>query len=215
MQTVLSENFALLSGSDNTNFIYEITGLNPAAIDTINAIDEKPKIAQRIAAIQEAGGQITFLSTKSRKLQLNLQMIDSHLPHILATMLLIKYTSKGAVILAELVKRTTAINPIDFDLGFGHPFYEYKIKNFLTDVALGMTPASTWKGKYDATGGIIIVKQSGELVCYHIYNRNEFQEYLLHNTRFEQASTSRYHFGNLYLDGNRICLNLNLQVRFN
>lgn len=104
---------------------------------------------------------------------------------------------------------------LQFDLSQGHPFYEYKIKNFLTDSALGMTPATKWTGQYVATGGIIIVKENGELVCYHIYNRNEFQNYLLNNTRLEQASTSRYDFGDLYNQNGRTFLKLNLQVRFN
>ena len=66
-----------------------------------------------------------------------------------------------------------------------------------------------------ATGGIIIVKENGELVCYHIYNRNEFQNYLLCNTQLEQASTSRYKFGDLYVENGRVLLKLNLQIRFN
>jgi len=78
-----------------------------------------------------------------------------------------------------------------------------------------MTPSGIWIGKYDATGGIIIVKEDGDLVCYHIYNRNEFQDYLLNNTRFEQASTSRYKFGSLYKENGKIYLKLNLQIRFN
>ncbi len=85
----------------------------------------------------------------------------------------------------------------------------------MTDSALGMTPGRTWTGEYDATGGIIIVKQDGELVCYHIYNRNEFQEYLINNTKLEQASMTRYEFGELYEEGDKKLIKLNLQVRFN
>ena len=64
------------------------------------------------------------------------------------------------------------------------------------------------------TGGIIIVKDDGDVVCYHIYNRNEFQEYLFNNTRLEQASISRYKFGNFYKENNKILFKLNLQIRF-
>ena len=103
---------------------------------------------------------------------------------------------------------------MNFNLSQGHPFYEYKIKNFLTDSALGMTPAAKWNGNYDATGGLIIVKENGDLVCYHIYNHNEFQDYLFNNTRLEQASTSRYGFGDLYQENGKLFIKLNLQVRF-
>lgn len=94
------------------------------------------------------------------------------------------------IFIKELLTEINLQNPIGFDVSKGHPFYEYKIKNFLTENALGMTPETVWTGKYDATGGIIIVKVNGDLVCYHIYNKNEFQDYLINNTKFEQASTS-------------------------
>lgn len=82
------------------------------------------------------------------------------------------------------------------------------------DVALGMTPSKVWTGKYIATGGFIIVRQDGEIVCYHIYNQNKFQDYLLNNTKFEQAGTGRYDFGKLYREKNKIFIKLNLQIRF-
>ncbi|MEY4904715.1 MAG: Type restriction endonuclease HpaII [Bacteroidota bacterium] len=215
IKSMLGKNSTLFNPGDNTNFVYQVFNLPLEHLVKINLIEDKPKIANRIKTIRELGGQIKFVDTKSNKLKLNLQLIDSDLPKILAELLLIKYSNSGVSTLAWLVKTINNKNPLNFDLSFGHPFYEYKIKNFLTDSALGMTPASIWTGKYDATGGIIIVKEDGELVCYHIYNRNEFQEYLLNNTRLEQASTGRYAFGDLYEQDNQIFFNLNLQVRFN
>ena len=131
--------------------------------------------------------------------------------------------------ITELLTEINLQNPIGFDVSKGHPFYEYKIKNFLTENALGMTPETVWTGKYDATGGIIIVKENGDLVCYHIYNKNEFQDYLINNTKFEQASTSEddnnpgfaktlkpkpYKFGWVYDDNGDLFIKLNLQIRF-
>ena len=197
------------------DFIYEITGtsvLNPSAI---NAIDTAPKIANRLKEVRALGFQIKFVDIAAKSLKLNLQLIDSDLPKILAEMLLIKYSNSGVATTDNTLRVLEKANPLNYDLSLGHPFYAYKIKNFLTDVALGMTPSAIWKGTYDATGGIIIVKDNGELVCYHIYNRNEFQEYLLKNTRIEQASTSRYDFGNVYEENGKFFLKLNLQIRFN
>jgi hypothetical protein len=165
--------------------------------------------------MRRRGYQIKFRNIQSATLQLNLQLIDSDLPQIIAELLLLKYSTPGLALLASSLAQLTMNNPLNFDLSQGHPFYEYKIKNFLTDSALGMTPARMWTGQYDATGGIIIVKGSGELVCYHIYNRNEFQSYLLNNTRLEQASTTRYNFGDVYLENGQPYIKLNLQVRFN
>jgi type II restriction enzyme len=73
-----------------------------------------------------------------------------------------------------------------------------------------------WKGRYDANGGYLVVKKDGDIVCYHFYNRNDVEDYLYNNTRFERASRSRYHFGSLYRrqDG-EVYIKLNLQIRFN
>lgn len=214
IKSMLGGNSTLFNPGNTTNFIYELIGKGELNIDEINLISETPKIANRISAIRNRGFNLSYIGIQSSTLQLNLQLIDSDLPQILAELLLLKYSSPGLALLAPILTQLTINNPLNFDLSQGHPFYEYKIKNFLTDSALGMTPGRMWTGHYDATGGIIIVKENGELVCYHIYNRNEFQDYLLNNTRFEQASTSRYNFGDLYRQGDRILLKLNLQVRF-
>ena len=198
-----------------TNFIFEISGNKQLNINEINAIETTPKITNRISEIRAKGFKIKFIKIQSATLQLNLQLIDSDLPEILAELLLLKYSTPGLALLSATLQQLTKNNPLHFDLSQGHPFYEYKIKNFLTDSALGMTPATMWTGQYDATGGIIIVKENGELVCYHIYNRHEFQNYLLNNTRLERASTGRYNFGDLYRENAKIFLKLNLQVRFN
>ena len=73
----------------------------------------------------------------------------------------------------------------------------------------------TWKGRYDANGGYLVVKKDGDIVCYHFYNRNDVEDYLYNNTRFESASRSRYNYGSLFRgeDGN-VYIRLNLQIRF-
>ena len=215
IKSMLGGNSTLFNPGNTTNFIYEILGEGELNITEINAMETTPKIANRISELRARGFYVKFQNIQSATLQLNLQLIDSDLPQILAELLLLKYSTPGLALLAPTLGQLTINNPLHFDLSQGHPFYEYKIKNFLTDSALGMTPAKMWTGQYDATGGIIIVKANGELVCYHIYNRNEFQNYLLNNTRLEQASTSRYNFGDLYLENGRTFLKLNLQIRFN
>ncbi|MEZ4909983.1 MAG: HpaII family restriction endonuclease [Saprospiraceae bacterium] len=214
IKSMLGKNSTLFNPGNTTNFIYEIINLN-IDIDEINKIETAPKIANKIKCIIESGATIQFVNLASKSLKLNLQLIDSDLPKILAELLLIKYSNSGTATIFNTLQQVVNKNPLQYDLSLGHPFYQYKIKNFLTDMALGMTPSAIWKGNYDATGGIIIVKENGEIVCYYIYNRNEFQEYLLRNTRIEQASTSRYNFGNLYEENGKKYLKLNLQIRFN
>ena len=77
-----------------------------------------------------------------------------------------------------------------------------------------MTPSKIWTGKLDATGGYLVVKEDGEVLCYHIYNRNEFEDYLFKNTKLETASSSRNGFGEVYEEKGVLFFNLNLQIRF-
>ena len=106
------------------------------------------------------------------------------------------------------------LNPLGFNFDTGHPFYSYKIKRFLTDVALGMMPSKVWTGELDSTGGFLVVKEDGEVLCYHIYNRNEFDDYLLKNTKLETASSTRHDFGTVFTENNLQYFKLNLQIRF-
>lgn len=89
------------------------------------------------------------------------------------------------------------------------------MKVLLLDAALGMTPGKEWTGRYDANGGYLVVRKDGEIVCYHFYNRNDVEDYLYNNTRFERASRSRYGFGYVYREKDGcIYIKLNLQIRF-
>lgn len=215
IKSMLGKDSTLFNAGNTTNFIFEVCNIptTNSFVNSVNQITTEPKILSRIEEVLKNGGSLSFKDISSQNLKLNLQLIDSDLPKILANLLILRYT-KNKKQLIDLLSELNNSNPLSFDLSLGHPFYEYKLKNFLTDSALGMTPATLWTGKYDATGGIIIVKEDGEIVCYHIYNRNEFQDYLLNNTRLEQASTSRYGFGDLYIESGKVYLKLNLQIRF-
>ncbi|WP_194775514.1 HpaII family restriction endonuclease [Pararhodonellum marinum] len=123
------------------------------------------------------------------------------------------YTS-GYTKTIDLVNEISRINPLGFNHESNHPFYSYKIGSFLTDIALVMMPAKVWFGQLDATGGYLVVKDNGEVLCYHIYNRNEFEDYLLNNTKLETASSTRHDFGSVYSENNKLFFKLNLQIRF-
>ncbi len=77
-----------------------------------------------------------------------------------------------------------------------------------------MMPSKVWAGEYDATGGYLIVKADGEILCYHIYNKSEFENYLIANTKLETASASKHKFGEIYEENNELFFKLNLQIRF-
>ena len=102
-----------------------------------------------------------------------------------------------------------------YDLSLGHPFYSRRVKDLISSIALGMTASNIWEGTLQITGGYIVVRSDGDVVCYHIYNRNEFEDYLLENTKFDTPSTTKFDFGKIETDlsGNKF-FKLNLQIRF-
>lgn len=215
IKSKLGGDSTLLNASGATNFVFEINGKNFSNedIEEINSIDGRGKIQGRVERIKELGGNFKFSHVSSVVFEQNLRVIDSKLPEILAEMLLIYYSGKDNQV-EDIISRLNEENPCNFSLGNNHPFYEYKIKRLLHDVSLGLTPASKWTGLFDATGGYLIVKEDGEILCYHIYNANEFQEYLINNTRLESPSSSRHGYGKLYKNNNCLLFNLNLQIRF-
>lgn len=205
----------LLNAGKTTNFVYKIsnTALSDSDITEINTISTKSKIMDRINSIRSKNGILEFQHLESFVFGNNLTLVDSALPAILSDILLLYYTSKHTTV-KDLVEQITKSNPLKFDTSTKHPFYSYKIKRFLTDIALGMMPSKVWTGELDATGGYLIVKEDGDILCYHIYNRNEFEDYLLNNTKLETASSSRHGFGIVYKQNGELLFNLNLQIRF-
>jgi hypothetical protein len=128
IKSMLGGNSTLFNPGNTTNFIYEILGEGELNIAEINAIEATPKIANRISEIRRRGFEVKFQNIQSATLQLNLQLIDSDLPQILAELLLLKYSTPGLALLAPTLGQLTIKNPLHFDLSQGHPFYEYKIK---------------------------------------------------------------------------------------
>jgi len=205
----------LLNAGKTTNFIYKLESFNPTpeVIASTNEIETRSKIKDRIAAINEMGGILTYTTLEQSVFKNNLVLIDSLLPNILAEIIKTFFTSNLSTI-EELTTNINKVNPLNYDTSFAHTFYEYKIKRFLTDVALGMTPSKVWTGIYDATGGYLIVKENGDVLCYHIYNRNQFEDYLFANTKLETASSTRHEFGKIYEENGQLFFKLNLQIRF-
>ena len=202
----------LVNAGKTTNFIFEVTGnINDDVMNEFNTCSKKFK--DKFDVLNSNYCDIKYNSMENGIFESNLQLIDGDLPKICAYMLK-EYYSSGVNTVKNSLESLSLHNPIGYDLSKGHPFYEYKFKKFLAECALGMLPSKVWDGTADATGGYIIVREDGEVLCYHLFNRNEFETYLINNTKFETASTSRHEFGSIYKDNGRYYLKLNLQVRF-
>lgn len=209
-QSILFDNKLLIAGSQATNFIFEVSNFDN---ELMNLINPESGVKKRITKIYQEGRALRFSGVDNSVFRNNLILIDSRLPEILAEMLC-QYYSGNATTTADLSAKVCAKNPNGYDYSNRHHFYEYKIKRLLCEAALGMLPAEIWHGKYDATGGYLVVRQDGEIVCYHLYSHNQFEDYLFLNTKFDTPSSSRHHFGDIYEENGRFFLKLNLQIRF-
>lgn len=202
----------LVNAGKTTNFIYEVTGnITDEIMNKFNTCSKKFK--EKFEVLNRNLCNIEYISMENDTFESNLQLIDGDLPQICAYMLK-EYYSSGVNTVKLSLDSISEHNPIGYNLSKGHPFYEYKFKKFLVECALGMLPSKVWDGTADATGGYIIVREDGEVLCYHLFNRNEFETYLINNTKFETASTSRHEFGTMYKDNGKYYIKLNLQIRF-
>ena len=216
IKSQLGGDSTLLNASKATNFNFKVTGvdLSDDEITAINSINPKRnKVIEKVNAIKKKGASLIFDKVENSTFRNNLVMLDGDLPAIIANLLL-EQLNTGVSTLKELADKITETNPLQYDVEQASPFYAYKIKHLLTSVALGMMPATAWSGKFDANGGYLVVKKDGEILCYHFYDRNRFEDYLFSNAYLERSSTTRHEYASIIkeTDGS-LSFKLNFQVR--
>jgi len=192
----------LLNASGATNFEFEI-------VNDGGQNKEKAKI--ELNRILKKNENLKFVRTQDLTFSQNLMMIDSHMPEIAAEMVKVYYLGLQTSV-QELTLHVEKNDPLN--MGNHKHFYEYKIQEFLLAVAFGMQPSKPWNGSYETHGGYIVVKENGELACYHVYDRDKFRKFLFMNTKFETPSTTRHKFGQIYEREGKRYIKLNLQIRF-
>lgn len=200
------------ANKDATNFIYRIA---QKRIDQeeINSIVGGHIIRKRLKKIEEKGAILEFSGMANENFEKNLRLIESKLPELIAEALKVFFNGKGNT----LIENTNTLESgkiLETRFAMPKNAYIHKLKNFLEAIALGMNASKEWDGEIKAHGGYIIVKQDGELVCYHLDNRDLFKEYLFNNTKFETPSTSRHKYGKVYEEKGEQFIKLNLQLRY-
>lgn len=208
----------LFNASKNSNLIYQILPEIPNEKKV--ELNNLGTYGERINWLGSNGYKFQFKKMNSEIFKTNLELIDSRLPEILSHLVLYKYI-EGTSKLNQLTEKLNSTNPIGFNIHLNASFYTYKIKRLLVDAALGMKAGSLWSGNFNATGGYIVVKKDGELLCYHIYNWNDFQDYLIENTKIDlpDSSPHRCDFGRI-LTSDEVnetqgsYMKLNFQIRF-
>lgn len=193
----------LLNASTATNFTYIVN-------DDINDTESKAK--KLLSKIKS----ISFSYMDSETFRDNLQIIDTQFPEIISLIVLYYYQGKATSLLdlIRLVQRENPLNLKDLDV------YRVKVGDFLLSIALGMMPSIKWNRLYDADGGMLVIKENGDIVSFYIFKQKlleELKEYLIKKTFLDTPSTTRHKFGRLYkvnCNGKTIReLKLNLQIR--
>lgn len=208
----------LFNASKSSNFIYKISP-DLSREETIN-VNSLSTYTLRIKYLMDNGYKLSFTKLYSNIFKTNLELIDSRFPEIWSELILETFLN-GTNKMLHLVSYLETSNPLKFSLDLNPNFYKYKIKRLLVDSALGMTAGSLWSGEFNANGGYIAVKKEGELLCFHIYNWNDFQDYLLNHTKIDlpDSKPKRCDYGRVLnydevgeLSGSFI--KLNFQIRF-
>lgn len=200
----------LFNASGATNFTYKIEG-HRLSDNEIAAFESYKRFKDKFDYLASLGSDIRFIKTDNDILDFNLKMVMTEMPALFAEMVKLYYQGNANSIseLADLSTGSGILSTINNGVLIRH-----KVKELLTNIALGMVPNTMWTGDYEATGGYIIVKDDGDVVCYHIYNHNAFKNYLYNNTRFDTPSKTKHGFGRIYADNGEQFIKLNVQIRF-
>lgn len=198
----------LLNASGATRVLYKLSKpLLPEDIQLVNSIDGRTKIKDRVQFIRDREIDIDYYKVVSPIFNRNLQMVDFRMPEILGNLFLNSYFVNGKSI-SDVVELYCREYNEDIEI------ITHKVKDLLVAVALGMEPNTKWTGIEDANGGYIVVKDDGEVLCYHIYDRNKLREYLFKNTKFDSPSSKRTGAGLISIEEGEQRFSLTVQIRF-
>ncbi|MCD8164855.1 MAG: HpaII family restriction endonuclease [Bacteroides sp.] len=207
--------FPLLDGGRAANIKFELSGVKFAVptVDNVNALKGPFEVTDRLNLIERLGGILKYSDVADKVFRSNLQMIDLHFPRVLAEMVRMMHL-EGITRIDELTERMKEINPLKIkdELIHKHSYYEYKMKQFLLTTALGMRPAKIFNGADSVVAGFFIVGGDGKIVCYQKNDKENFEEFLYHNTRLERGDTGKDKYGYLERENKVWYFKLNIKV---
>lgn len=114
-------------------------------------------------------------------------MIDLHFPRVLTEMVRIMHLD-GISRISELTEVIKQMNPLKIkdELINKHKFYEFKMKQFLMALVLGMRPAKIYNGLDSAVEGILLVDGNGEVLCYHKSEKQIMEDFFVFKYPFRK-----------------------------
>ena len=171
------------------------------------------KLAERMMMIERLGGVLKYSDVADRVFRCNVLMIDLHFPRVLAEMVRMMHLD-GITRVSELTEQMKIINPLKIkeELISKHGFYEFKMKQFLLALALGMRPAKIYNGTASAVEGILLVDGKGEVLCYHKSEKKTFEDFLYLNSRLEKGSVDKDKYGFLERENGVYYFKLNVKI---
>lgn len=192
----------IFNAGQATNVTYRILGQGtPKTFNDLSGVKTNLKLLLR------DGFSLEFLEYDSPTLYNNLLNIDSSLPKFLAEIMLTYYQSTTTKLKGICESTWPKSNP-ESNLKIS------KIKKFLSAASMGLRPSTVWSGYPEDFGGLLLVKESGDVLFYYLYNLQKFEEYLFGALRFETPSASRHKFGQVYFVDGDPRIKLNLQIRY-
>ena len=204
----------LLNASQQTVFRYKLDNLTQLQADQINSIPARGALIARVQALSNLSDiKIASVGSTSETLSYNLRLMDDALPDITSS-LLWNFYQQNTGKLDKLLPHISEQNIRSYNSQGKDLLYSVTLKRLLVSAALGMKPAQRWDGHYDANGGYLIVLNSGDIISYHIYDKENFENYLFHNTKLDTPSTGRYSTGTVFKEGGFYFIDLGLQIRF-
>ncbi|MGL5937993.1 MAG: HpaII family restriction endonuclease [Phocaeicola sp.] len=208
---------SLLDGGRTANLKFEQSGVkfsNPT-VNNINANGGEEDVAGRMLLIESLSGILKYSDVADKVFRSNLSMIDLHFPRMLAEMLRIMHLDDITKV-SDLTAAIKQINPLKIkdELINKHLYYEYKMKQFLMALALGMRSAKLFNGTDSAVAGFLMVDNQGEILSYSKLDKQTFEDFLFHNTRFEKSSTEKDKYGYLERENGVYYFKLNLKIGF-
>jgi len=204
----------LVNASGVTNFTFLLLGNSLKEADIL-LVNNTTKFSDKFVLLDKLGVSLEFERVENEIFRSNLQTIDYNFDKILSEMLVFFYSNNSSESnVVKIIDKVSSKNTFNYDLKINSSMYELIMKKFLTDYALGMRASEVWKREYEATGGYLIVKDDGEIICYHFYFTKSFEDYIYKNTKLETPDPSKHKFGKIYKQDGELKIKLNLQVRF-
>jgi hypothetical protein len=214
VKSQLGKPATLVNASGATNFTYVLS--KKLSLLQIEEVNREINFADKFKVFDKHGVKFNFEKVDSEKFNINLQTIDYNFPKVISDILMMYYindiTSENTV--EKFTKKITQKNEFNYNLNLNSEVYQMIIKRFLVEYALGMRASQIWKRDYQADGGYLIVRDDGEIICYHFYFVKNFENYLFQNTKLETPDKNRYHMAEVFEEDGKQKIRLNLQIRF-